>query len=35
MERLADSCGFVLEAYTVSRRYNGSMELILRKKTGE
>lgn len=32
LERLADSCGFTLETYMVSRRYNGSMELIFRKK---
>lgn len=32
LESLADSCGFTLETYMVSRRYNGSMELIFRKK---
>lgn len=32
LESLTSSCGFTLETYTVSRRYNGSMELIFRKK---
>jgi len=29
---LAEKCGFKVEEYEVSARYNGSMELILRKK---
>ena len=29
---MAEKCGFSVEEYSVSRRYNGSMELILKKK---
>lgn len=34
-EALAAGCGFVLREYNVSRRYNGSMELIFTKKAAE
>jgi len=33
LEALAEKCGFVLREYHVSRRYNGSMELIFTKRT--
>lgn len=32
LERLAAKCGFGVHEYSVSRRYNGSMELILKKQ---
>lgn len=35
LEVLASKCGFVVKEYTVSNRYNGSMELILTKKDQE
>lgn len=35
LEALAAKCGFVLREYNVSRRYNGSMELIFTKRTAE
>ena len=31
LRSLAERCGFAVEDYRVSRRYNGSMELILTK----
>lgn len=35
LEALAAKCGFVLREYNVSRRYNGSMELIFTRRTAE
>lgn len=32
LANLADKCGFVVEEYHISKRYNGSMELFLKKK---
>jgi len=32
LRSLAEKCGFVIREYSVSHRYNGSMELILTKK---
>ena len=32
LEALASKCGFILREYSVSQRYNGSMELILTKR---
>lgn len=32
MKALAEKCGFEIEKYTISCRYNGSMELILKKR---
>lgn len=32
LEVLASKCGFILREYSVSQRYNGSMELILTKR---
>lgn len=34
-KNLAKECGFTIEEYSVSRRYNGSMELIMRKARRE
>lgn len=34
MKALAERCGFEIEKYTISCRYNGSMELILKKRRG-
>ena len=33
LEQLLAKCGFAVAEYSVSRRYNGSMELILQKQT--
>lgn len=32
LEQVAETCGFVIQKYSISDRYNGSMELILKKK---
>lgn len=34
IERLAAKCGFAVREYCVSSRYNGSMELVLKKSRG-
>lgn len=34
MKILAEKCGFEIEKYTISCRYKGSMELILKKRRG-
>ncbi len=32
LEKIANECGFEISEYTVSAKYNGSMELIMKKK---